>query len=115
MRVALHPAAEHDLVEAAAFYEREGSAALAARFVAEFKRTVYIDRDFALAHVSMANIYRSRGEWDAAKRAYENALRALRTAPDGAWTEFLGGFTPELLASTCERGLNECVKTRRTG
>jgi plasmid stabilization system protein ParE len=39
MRVTLHPAAEHDLVEAAAFYEREGSAALAARFVAEFKRT----------------------------------------------------------------------------
>jgi plasmid stabilization system protein ParE len=39
MRVTLHPAAEHDLGEAAAFYEREGSAALAARFVAEFKRT----------------------------------------------------------------------------
>ena len=38
MKIILHPAAEHDLIEAAAFYEREGSRALAARFVAEFKR-----------------------------------------------------------------------------
>jgi plasmid stabilization system protein ParE len=38
MRVSLHPDAEQDLLEAAAFYEREGSRALAARFVAEFKR-----------------------------------------------------------------------------
>lgn len=38
MRVALHPAAQQDLEEAAAFYEREGTPMLAARFVAEFKR-----------------------------------------------------------------------------
>ena len=38
MKVALHPGAEKDIEEAAAFYEREGSAVLAARFVAEFKR-----------------------------------------------------------------------------
>lgn len=38
MRVTLHPGAEQDLIEAAGFYEREGSPVLAARFVAEFKR-----------------------------------------------------------------------------
>nr|WP_316641167.1 type II toxin-antitoxin system RelE/ParE family toxin [uncultured Roseateles sp.] len=38
MKVALHPAAERDIHEAAAFYEREGSPKVAARFVAEFKR-----------------------------------------------------------------------------
>lgn len=38
MKVSLHPAAEQDLQEAAAFYEREGSPLVAARFVAEFKR-----------------------------------------------------------------------------
>ena len=38
MKVTLHPGAEKDIEEAAAFYEREGSAILAARFVAEFKR-----------------------------------------------------------------------------
>lgn len=38
MNITLHPAAEQDLSEAAAFYEREGSPIVAARFVAEFKR-----------------------------------------------------------------------------
>ena len=37
MRVIIHPAAERDIEDAAEFYEREGSAALAARFVFEFK------------------------------------------------------------------------------
>jgi plasmid stabilization system protein ParE len=38
MNIRLHPAAEQDLAEAAAFYQQAGSAMLAARFVAEFKR-----------------------------------------------------------------------------
>lgn len=38
MKITLHPAAEQDIHEAAAFYEREGSPIVAARFVAEFKR-----------------------------------------------------------------------------
>jgi len=37
MRVILHPGAERDVEEAAEFYEREGSAAVAARFILEFK------------------------------------------------------------------------------
>lgn len=40
MRVFFHPAAEQDIGDAAAFYEAEGSAALAARFVAEVDRVV---------------------------------------------------------------------------
>ncbi len=38
MKVILHAAAEQDIQEAAAFYEREGTPMVAARFVAEFKR-----------------------------------------------------------------------------
>ena len=38
MSIELHPAAERDLEEAASFYAREGSTALAARFLAEFER-----------------------------------------------------------------------------
>lgn len=34
----IHPDALRDIEEAASFYEREGSAALAARFIAEFER-----------------------------------------------------------------------------
>jgi toxin ParE1/3/4 len=38
MKAFLHPAAESDIEETAEFYERTGSPALAAKFVAEFKR-----------------------------------------------------------------------------
>lgn len=38
MKLTVHPDAEKDIQQAAAFYEREGSAVLAARFVAEFKK-----------------------------------------------------------------------------
>lgn len=38
MKLSVHPVAEQDVAEAAAFYEREGSPALAARFISEFKR-----------------------------------------------------------------------------
>jgi lipopolysaccharide biosynthesis regulator YciM len=76
--------------------------------LSEFKRTVYIDRDFVLAHFAIANIHRARGETAAACREYENALRSLYRKPEGQWTAFLGGFRPDLLARTCERSLLEC-------
>lgn len=38
MSITLHPGAQHDLEEAAAFYEREGSSAIAAQFLAAFER-----------------------------------------------------------------------------
>jgi plasmid stabilization system protein ParE len=40
MIVVLHPGARQDLDETAAFYEREGSPAVAAKFLAEFERVV---------------------------------------------------------------------------
>ena len=46
MTVILHPGAEQDLIEAASFYEREGSPNLAARFVTEFKRVASLISDY---------------------------------------------------------------------
>ena len=46
MKVFLHPAAESDVEEAAKFYERTGSPALAAKFVAEFKRVSQLLLEF---------------------------------------------------------------------
>ena len=45
MTVLLHPGAEQDLMEAASFYEHEGSPTLAARFVTEFKRVTALISD----------------------------------------------------------------------
>jgi len=76
--------------------------------LSEFRRTVYVDRHFVLAHFAIANIHRARGESADACRGYENTLRALYMEPEGQWTAFLGGFRPDLLARTCERSLLEC-------
>ncbi|MCL4078746.1 tetratricopeptide repeat protein [Coriobacteriia bacterium Es71-Z0120] len=88
-------------------YQRQGDAV---RAISEFKKTVYIDDTFALAHLNLANIYKSQRKWDMAAKEYENALKALYKNPEGAWTEFLGGFKLDLLAKTCERSLLECRK-----
>lgn len=80
------------------------------RAISELKKTIYIDADFALAHLNLANIYKSQRKWEAAAREYENAVRALYKSPEGSWTEFLGGFKADLLAKTCERSLLECRK-----
>ncbi len=88
-------------------YQQQGDTDAA---LAEFKRTVYIDRDFVLGHFAVANINRQRGRTAEACRDYENTLRALHAKPEGSWTAFLGGFRPDLLARTCERSLIECGK-----
>ncbi|HSK47571.1 MAG TPA: CheR family methyltransferase [Coriobacteriia bacterium] len=80
--------------------------------LAEFRRTLYIDSEFVLAHFALASIHAQRGERTEAAREYENTLRALYLRPEGAWTTFLGGFKPDLLAQTCERGLIECRRGR---
>jgi chemotaxis protein methyltransferase CheR len=80
------------------------------RAIDEFKRTIYIDGDFVLAHFNLANIYRVQGDFDDACREYENTLRALYVNPMGQWVAFLGGFKPDLLAKSCERSLIECRK-----
>ncbi len=88
-------------------YQREGDSL---RAVSEFKRTIYIDQDFALAHLNLGTIYKGRQEWELAARAYENAVRALYKSPKGSWSRFLGGFQADLLVKTCERSLLECRK-----
>jgi len=42
MKIELLPAAETDLAEAAAFYEENASAVVAAKFIAEFKRVANV-------------------------------------------------------------------------
>jgi plasmid stabilization system protein ParE len=76
MKVSLHPAAESDIQEAAEFYERTGSPALAAKFVAEFKRVSKLllefpgigsprsrgRQDFSMSIFPYTVIYRSSAE-----------------------------------------------------
>ncbi|MBN1193260.1 MAG: tetratricopeptide repeat protein [Coriobacteriia bacterium] len=88
-------------------YQRRGDTV---RAVSELKKAIYIDADFVLAHLNLANMHKAQRKWESAAREYENALKALRSSPDGSWTEFSGGFQADLLVRTCERSLIECRK-----
>lgn len=85
------------------------------RAIVEFQRTICINPDFVLAHFNLANLYRGRRACADAAREYENALRALARDPEGDWTTFLDGFTPDLLAQSCERAVSECKKVALDG
>ena len=80
------------------------------RAISELKKTVYIDPEFALAHMNLANIYKAQGRFDLACRAYDNALRAAHKDPEGPWTLYLGGWKADVVLRTCERSLLECRK-----
>ena len=82
--------------------------------IAEFKRTVYADGTFVLAHLNLGNLHRARGRYAEACRHYEDALAAIEQAPDGPWTLFLGGFEPGLLAVTARRSLDDCHRRSKT-
>lgn len=92
-------------------YQRRGDSV---RAISELKKTVYIDADFALAHLNLANIYKAQRRFDAAAKEYTNALKALNKSPNGDWTEYSGGFQADLLIQTCERSLIECRKAAGT-
>jgi plasmid stabilization system protein ParE len=47
MKITIHPDAEHDLREAAEFYEREGSSLIASRFISEFKRLTSLLQEYS--------------------------------------------------------------------
>jgi toxin ParE1/3/4 len=61
LNVRLHPAAERDVEDAAAFYERAASPVLAARFVQEFWHVVSLLREQPLLGVPGSGERRSFG------------------------------------------------------
>jgi len=100
-----HAASAHYII--GLIHQRQGDqdAALEA-----FNQTVSVDDGFVLAHFNLANLYKSRGALEEACEEYRTTIAAMKAAPEGPWTAFLGGFRPDLLAQTCERSLIECDK-----
>ncbi len=81
--------------------------------LAEFRRTLYIDPQFCLAHFALAGLHQSRNEPAEAIREFERTLELLGKDAEGSWSVFLGGFSPEVIAHACERGIAESAKALR--
>lgn len=58
----------------AQIYEHQGKLDTA---LAEYRRTVYLDRTFVLGMMGMANVWRQMGRINEAQRGYRNVLKQL--------------------------------------
>lgn len=94
MKVVLHPEAEDDLRNAASFYEREGSPALASRFIAEFRRLTALLAEYPEIGSPRANGRRgfsmSVFPYTLIYRATATEIRVLVVKHDGKRPDFGG-------------------------
>lgn len=78
-----------------------------------YKRAIYSNNHFPLAHFQMARICLEQGDYRQALRCYQNAIRALEAQPEAAWDELYAGLSPVLVRRSCEMGMETC--RRRLG
>lgn len=71
--------------------------------IAEFKRTIYLDKNFLMAHFNLAEIYVRMGRKKDALRKYNNALSILEDREIEDPIPFSGGFGKKVLINLCER------------
>jgi chemotaxis protein methyltransferase CheR len=57
---------------------------LLGKAVEALKKTIYLDREFVLAHFSLANIYRQQGNKRLARKSLQNVQRLLEGKPKAA-------------------------------
>ncbi len=75
-----------------------------------FRKAIYLDREFSLAHFSLANVYRDNGKLNAAIREYRNTLNILSSSQIYDIIAYSGGFNAATLASVCKSNI-ERLKT----
>jgi hypothetical protein len=66
---------------------------------------LYLDRNFVAGHLLLATIARAGGDFEAALRAYRNALAAAREAAGDAVLPHTGGECAARLAETAAAGI----------
>ncbi len=71
--------------------------------IAEFKRTIYLDKNFLMAHFNLGEIYAQVGKKKDALREYKNVFRILEDGKIEDPIPFSGGFSKKALINLCER------------
>lgn len=79
------------------------------RAVEQLKKTVFIDRDHALAYFYLANLYLEIGDQGKAANEYHRTLRALERSPEGDWQAFAGGYSAEVLYETANNAIKKLI------
>jgi len=75
-----------------------------------YKRAIYSNNHFPLAHFQLARICLEQGDFRRALRCYQNAVRALDVQSEDAWDELYAGLSPVLVRRSCTMGIETCRK-----
>ncbi|MCX5665652.1 MAG: hypothetical protein NT036_01190, partial [Candidatus Omnitrophica bacterium] len=75
-----------------------------------YRRALYLENEFSLAHFSLANIYIGKERIDDALREYRNTLNILSKSNPYDIVAYSGGFNAATLASVCKNNI-ERLKT----
>ena len=70
-----------------------------------FKKALYLDKGFLMAHFSLANILKSENNYASARREYRNTLNCLPSQNPDDIVAYGGGFNNAALISACKSNL----------
>jgi chemotaxis protein methyltransferase CheR len=71
----------------------------------QFRKAIYLNKNFMMAHFYLAELHRSRGRTREALKHYRNAIQILKKLDENEAPEFSGGFSRKILLGTCERNI----------
>jgi chemotaxis protein methyltransferase CheR len=73
--------------------------------IAEYRRAVYIEPDLSIAYYNLGNIYAFQKKINEAKKAFQNAIKILKSQPADELVHFSDSVSCGLLLTACEKRL----------
>jgi tetratricopeptide (TPR) repeat protein len=74
--------------------------------VSSLKKTLFIDKDYAIARFYLASIYNENGQSEKAMVEFKRTLSAIENNPKGNWRIFAGGYDNKVLMEASMSNLN---------
>jgi chemotaxis protein methyltransferase CheR len=84
-----------------------------AKAMENLRKAIYLNSNYSLAHYTLAELHRERGQTIEAVKAYRNTLKALEMESEDEVRASSGGFTKKVLAQVCMKNIKKISRTWR--
>lgn len=72
-----------------------------------FKKSIYVDKDFAISSYKLAEAYEKMGDFKKALREYEYAVDSFKKNPEDEPLELAGGIKSQIFIQSCFKKIEE--------
>ncbi|KJJ85345.1 MCP methyltransferase, CheR-type [Candidatus Omnitrophus magneticus] len=76
-----------------------------------FRKALYLDKNFLIARIYLAHIYREKGDFNEAIKEYRNTLKVLSLEPAEKIVPYSGGFSVSAIMGICRDNLERLKNT----